>query len=64
MIKGQRFFQVIEPKKEPCFFGGLAEVSREYNLNYVDLTKEFRSGKTMYKENGIEIKEVYFRIKK
>ena len=64
MIKGQRFFQVKQTGKEPCFFGGLAEISREYNLNYFDLTKEFRAGKTMYRENGIEIKEAYFRIKK
>lgn len=64
MIKGQRFFEVIEPDKEPSFFGGLKEIADTYGLTYSKLVREVnRDGKTYYTEKGITITAVYFRIK-
>ena len=64
MLVGQRFFMVKIEGLEPSFYGGLSEVARLYNLNYNKLTREVnREGKKIYRENGVEIKSVLFRIK-
>ncbi len=56
---------VKEDGKEPCFYGGLAEVARLYNLTYYKLTEEVnRDGKQTYLENGVFIQTVLFRVKK